>query len=378
MPAAHFRLVLKHHLFNQLTTIGIQGREGTGKTTLARYIAHWLHTELEKEARSDKYDISVKSELGRGYIVRVLNDEDLFNFEETVASLPAVNRILIFDDMSFLKGKFTTKQSEHMKSVITKIRHTEGNTDVRTIIILNFHYSKGLDKYLRDTHFVFFTSLGREDRDNVVAMMGSKQSDKKAVNRFERIASKMQRGGCKIQEPNKKGKMIGVYYDYRYLRIAMSYDSDRPRLMAYPDFKHAVRPGSCGVCFPVEAGGLDPGEVLEMLGQSFGKRDLGSAMKVQTTKRYGDGYLAGGTARVTEVMRRLERHGLISMDALIAKYYNDNTDVRAISLQKPDTVHLPPEFFKAFENKFGVSIRQKDLDSDKEGADEKTDLEKLV
>ena len=48
LPAV--RDIAEHQAFNDLTTISVVGREGTGKSNLIAVLTHYLHLELSKLA----------------------------------------------------------------------------------------------------------------------------------------------------------------------------------------------------------------------------------------------------------------------------------------------------------------------------------------
>ncbi|MGD8431814.1 MAG: AAA family ATPase, partial [Nitrosopumilaceae archaeon] len=126
--------------------VNIIGNPGTGKTTLAGTIAHLIHKQSEIP-----------------YAIRVLDKDNLLNFQETLKSLSPTNYVLIFDDVSFLGANTNKKQIEIVKQAFTEIRHLEGGQDVKIIAIFNFHYTRALDKYLRQCEFSFFTSIGSSE-----------------------------------------------------------------------------------------------------------------------------------------------------------------------------------------------------------------------
>jgi len=141
-----------------VTRIGIVGDMHSGKTTMAEAIAHTIHKE---------------SKLPWG--IKVLYEQDLMNFEETLKTLTTdTNWILRFDDVSFLDAKHNKKAIGQVKEAVTKVRHLEGGKDVKVVLIYNYHYSKGLDKYLRMADFRFFTTVGSEEEDNFEGIVGTK------------------------------------------------------------------------------------------------------------------------------------------------------------------------------------------------------------
>ena len=138
--------------------INIIGNPTTGKSTLAETLGHLVH-------KISKIPFSV----------RIFNKHNLLNFEQTLKELTPANYVLVFDDVSFLKANASAQQIEMVKQAVTEIRHLPGGKDVKIISIKNFHYTLGLDKYLRQADFNYFTSVGQSEVDNMEKIVGSKQ-----------------------------------------------------------------------------------------------------------------------------------------------------------------------------------------------------------
>jgi energy-coupling factor transporter ATP-binding protein EcfA2 len=157
---------------SDVTKVGIIGKPDTGKSTMAEAIAHAIH----------KYS-KIK------FAVRVFEKEHLMNFRETLKALAqisiATNFVLVFDDISFLGADASKKQVDMIKQAETTIRHLPGGKDVKIILIYNYHYTKGLDKYLRQADYYFFTSVGSEETENVISIVGKKYMN--LVSQFMRI-----------------------------------------------------------------------------------------------------------------------------------------------------------------------------------------------
>lgn len=152
--------------------IGIVGLEGTGKTTMANAIGHAVHKIMK-----DTYKIP--------FAVKVFYEEDLLNFKETLKSLSPTNYVLIFDDVSFMEGSANKMQISAVKQAVTKIRHLEGGQDVKIILINNYHYTLGLDKYLRQSDFKYFTTVGSSEIENMEKIVKSENMRK--VHQFVRM-----------------------------------------------------------------------------------------------------------------------------------------------------------------------------------------------
>ena len=190
--------------------IGIIGEESTGKTTLAETLAHLIHTMSKVP-----------------FAVRVFGEKEFLDFEATLASLDPANYILIFDDVSFINDR---KAIENLKNRITKIRHLPGGQDVQIVLIYNYHYSLGLDKYLRQSRFKYYTSYGSSEKDNLINMFGSKYTS--FVDDFQTKYNEMTRKHTTSFEIK-----TGRYFIYKRKNPFINcvfYDGQKPRWTLFP------------------------------------------------------------------------------------------------------------------------------------------------
>jgi len=152
--------ICKFSLKRDVVKIGIIGTEGTGKSTMAGAIGHSVHKIMQ-----EKYKLN--------FAVKIFFEEHLLDFQKTLSSLKPTNYILIFDDVSFLEGSANKQQILRVKQAITKIRHLEGGQDVKIILIYNYHYTMGFDKYLRQSDFKYFTTVGSSEVENMEKIVKS-------------------------------------------------------------------------------------------------------------------------------------------------------------------------------------------------------------
>jgi ABC-type oligopeptide transport system ATPase subunit len=151
-----------------MVRINIIGASGSGKTSLAESIAHLCHTMSEIP-----------------YEVKFMQKEDLVDFTATIKSLSSNNQILVFDDLSWMGADFSKKQIEKLKSEITTIRHIDGNTDRKMIVIFNSHAQKVMDKFLRIANFTYYSSCSSEEVTYLLEMLGKKYHQK--IDLFRRL-----------------------------------------------------------------------------------------------------------------------------------------------------------------------------------------------
>ncbi|MHA7733954.1 hypothetical protein [Nitrosopumilus sp. S6] len=173
--------ILQASKIDDVVKITLIGQTGTGKTTIQQTLSHLIHTMS---------DIP--------YAVKTFTKHDLLNIEETINTLKLspTNYIIHFDDVSFLTE--SKKEIEKIKQIFTVMRHMIGE-GTKIIAFFSFHYSKGLDKYLRMSNFTFHTSMGNEEIDNVQQTLRGKHN--KIVEEFAEIFARSRNGSNKFTMP---------------------------------------------------------------------------------------------------------------------------------------------------------------------------------
>ena len=213
--------------------IGLVGDTGTGKSTLAETLAHLIHTISLENKWID-------------WIYRAFGQKEYLDFEKTVSELPVANYILYFHDLSFLTEH---KQIERVKQSVTKLRHMR--EDVRIIMIIDYHYTKGLDKYLRQSDFKFFTAIGESEHENLQDIISTK--NRRVMNLFIR---QHELATMTNQYVFKLGKNDTFAYDYRNpFALALYWNHTRARHVIYP--KRTWLAPVCRICSPETKPELD-------------------------------------------------------------------------------------------------------------------------
>lgn len=243
--------------------IGIVGSMGTGKSTLAQAVAHAIHVEM-------------KAKYGMPFAVRTLGKDDLLKLDSTLRALPTANYVLIFDDVSFLSETHGHKSMSKVKSTLTTIRHREGR-DVKFVIIYNYHYGRGMDKFLRQTDFKFFTTVGDEEDSYMSEAFGAGGRTEPTVREFRaRVISAQSRGTWQA----KVGKDSVHVYKYRDPWIPVLF-ADGQRL------RHAIGPTRqwltprCPTCSIAEQSNeIDPAAFMEHAERSLGAGNVRQAIKL--------------------------------------------------------------------------------------------------
>lgn len=160
--------IIEFNKRRQFLKINLIGMSGSGKTTLSHVLAHQIHTRAEVP-----------------YETKFFKDEQLINFNATVAALSNNNQILIFDDLSGLVSKYGKTALDNLKAEITTIRHINDQEDRKIIMILNFHAQKLLDKSLRISNFSFYTDCQLEEIGYLEELLGKREINK--IKKFQRL-----------------------------------------------------------------------------------------------------------------------------------------------------------------------------------------------
>lgn len=275
--------------------IGIIGEPSTGKTTLAKLLAHLIH---------------VLSPIP--FAFRILDEDDFLDMEATLKTLEPTNYILYFHDLSFLQNK---KKLEEVKAAITKIRHLKA--DVKIFLIYDYHYTLGLDKYLRQANFRFFTSIGSSEFDNMVKIIGPRYTP--FVMDFNKKYVEMTtKQTCTFTIRQKP------FFTYSYKNpfvVCAFFNNHRPRYVIFPQREWYDK--KCSTCAFAE-GDLQQSEISvekfkEEAEAKFGKGTFEAAVKLHAFSNGMNVY----SNKVVQAQRYLSKAlmtKLISMEQLLTVY----------------------------------------------------------
>ena len=305
--------ILNANITSEVVTVNMLGPPSSGKTTCALTMAHIIH----KESRM------------RHYNVMVLTKEDLLNFEVTLAKLKPTNYILIFDDVSFLSAHANKKQIDVVKSAFTRIRHLAGGVDVRIIVFKNFHYSYGMDKYLRQSDFNMYFDVGSEELENIQKAVGMKYN--KMLHEFIKVKTQIKK--TSTVETEEKPEYMGNF-SYQISRtLKFTYEHRKPMAPALfwdkTSLRHIVFPKRewidpiCNICTESEASQEDMQASMETfcaeLEKEFKPKTIEQAIRIK-------GYLLGinlFTKKEQQCFKWMEKYfqyKLINFKAVAEKY----------------------------------------------------------
>lgn len=194
--------------------VNIVGTPSTGKTSLAETIQHICHSRTKIP-----------------YTVKTFTRDDLMNFEETLRTLQPTNHVLLFDDISFLSATAGKRQLDKIQKAFTEIRHLEGGQDVKIIAIFNFHYNMAVSKYLRQSDFFIYTSIGSSELENTVNVVGKKYLQ--TIVNFRRIYQQAVTKKKFTFELGKKGQKFTYAYRQPFAPV-LFWNNDTLRFVVYP------------------------------------------------------------------------------------------------------------------------------------------------
>mgnify|MGYP006274086331 CR=1 FL=1 len=312
--------IIAWSLDSDVTKIGIVGEPSSGKSTLAEALAHAIHKRSKIP-----------------FAVRVFSKEQLMDFKGTLGSLQAANHILVFDDLSFLGADATKKQIDIIKQAETTIRHLPGGQDVKIILIYNYHYTLGLDKYLRQAHFFYYTTIGSQERENMVNFLGKKYQT--TIEKFRQFRVQAVSHKHWIMKIGPKEPFV---YKYRNPFIpVLFYNNLTLRFIVSPTRQWMDE--ICATCtvgknHTVDGQTLD--EVMKSAEQKYSKKSLVGALKL---KLFVNGMTAYGrtTVQILKYIDKILAKRDVSLEDM-ANYYKLEITKARLRLKPGDPLYEPP------------------------------------
>jgi len=145
-----------------MISINCIGKQSFGKSEIMKTLAHLIH----KFSKTP-------------FHVSFFDRHNIINLEETVKTLkPHVGHILIFDDINFLKADVSSKEISRIEKTLSIIRHLEGGSDVKIVLMKGFQYSKGISPFLRQNDATFLVSVDDSEMKNYEQILGKKYYSK--------------------------------------------------------------------------------------------------------------------------------------------------------------------------------------------------------
>jgi len=305
---------------SDVTKIGIVGEPSSGKSSLSEAIAHAVHKRSKIP-----------------FAVRIFQKEQLMNFKETLATLQGTNHILVFDDLSFLGADANKKQIDMIKQAETTIRHLPGGQDVKIILIYNYHYTLGLDKYLRQAHFFYYTTIGSQEKDNMVNFLG-----KKYQNTIEKFRQYRVQAVAHKHWIMKIGPKEPFVYKYRNPFIpVLFYNNLTLRFIVTPT-RHWIDEicATCTVGKNTNVDGQTLDDIIKSAESKYSKKNFVLGVKL---KLFVNGMTTYGknTVQILRYIDKILAKKSVSLEDL-ANYYNLTITKTKLRLKPGDPLYEPP------------------------------------
>lgn len=323
--------ILNRHFNTELLSIGIQGKSSTGKTTLATDIMHSIHTELNKLSRSTTLTERQKEVLERKHHYQILTKKELIEFGQTIESMPRTNRVLYFDDLSFLESIFGRKGIGQVKNLVTEVRHLDETLDVNTILIFGYHYSYGLDKFLRDTDYRFYLSVSDEEEGNIISQIHATQPQKQLIKSFKKTNTKFkEKNQITIQLSKTRQKKYGSV-TYRYsdpFRLSLFYNGESLKTVVFPKSEWLL--DDCQICNNLKKNGkkqgtkISNGKLRNWLTKRYGNDQLESAVRSYATANFGLYHTKREIMNLFRIFDILVSNGSTTKENLVSTVLGDN------------------------------------------------------
>jgi len=318
------REVINLLLSKDLVTLHVQGRESTGKSTLARDIIHMVHT-LAKDVRIEPTDDPElqrqKEKMKRGFVYRKLQASDIKRLGQIIEELPdSKNKLILVDDASFFK---ISNPDKHNLSII---RHFSNNDQNLHLIIYVSHYAKALDKFIRQSDVTVFTSISHEE---IKPLQQIFVSHPKKIRDFNRRHSQM------LQKRETWFKVRNTSLKYVHsspFRLALWCSGAEMRYTVFPS-NSSLGVNSCSLCFDHKRSkNYDYNALLDFLAGRFSPAYIANAVNTLSLEYYQKSmYDRKNISEVTSILKRLISKNIIQIDDLLMSYYkidNDELDAR--------------------------------------------------
>lgn len=283
--------------------MSIIGDEGSGKTTLAKFLGHAVHRN-SREVHNVPFD------------VKHLQEEDLHNWQETFDGLPARNMFISFDDMSYANKTIPQRKWVKIKSDLTKIRHKK-DKDIKVILCGVIHYGLAADKHTRQSDFTFFSSMGDSEFDNTKRMGLVPFNRLKLFKRH--YETSVARGWWTVAIPRGGGAV----HKYRFedpFHLVLYRGPLGTRELVVPTLEWTVPDGctTCGNALPQQPMSVD--ELLAAVSKSESPKVVEQALK-HVAMEAGHNYFSQHMMAATNRIRTLRDETVFPPWEDVAKHY---------------------------------------------------------
>lgn len=184
VPTWSHPAVIANHVLNVIQHTKYFGLQiiappGSGKTSIAKVIAHHIHK------KDESFEVRLEKE----------NETQAFeHLDNYINTLPKKPTIVIFDDLSGVFGKMKDEDIDRNFDTLTRVRWIldPATGKIPFIPILTYHYSKIVEKKFRSQNGMsIFCSFGNEEKTNMDSIAPKKTQGRRALTAFQYVYQTM-------------------------------------------------------------------------------------------------------------------------------------------------------------------------------------------
>ena len=246
----------------QFTSVMLIGTPGTGKTTLATFIGHQIHTRSPN------------------YYVQHFTRKDLLKFDTVIQELPkGRDVVLIFDDVSLIfKDILNPAQKNKILQTLTEARHPAfEKTDRKVFVIVNVHYENSMEKMWRSQgSWKIYTDMSADEADVFNGKTKSRYINK--VNVFMRtVLDQLRKEEFVVSLTANLNREYTINEPFRFIMV---YDTIDVKFYLVPE-------EYCALCSEhgqhLKKHEATPKEIDQLICNYYGEKDGRAGMKLALT-----------------------------------------------------------------------------------------------
>ena len=251
-PKIFINEMLHENRFKQFTSILLIGSQGSGKSTLRRFIAHQVHT------KDDFYICNFEK-------------KHMEILDELLETLPRNRNLMLnFEDVSLVfKTMKDSRKKNQILQCITEARHPKlDGPDRRIIVCSEVHYGPAMEKMMRSLgSWRFWTDMSTEELGIFDHMTKGRWANKAAI--FSKLAiGQFRKGKFEVSLTQNRTK---EYLTNDPFRFVMCFDTIQCRFFLVPE-------ENCGLCAGKHAGlpqvRATPAEIVALAQKYYAKDGL--------------------------------------------------------------------------------------------------------
>lgn len=200
----------------EYSIVCLTGAQGSGKSTIARTLAHTFHQ--------------------KGFVISYSSGFDVLDAPEKTVALAQNNKniLVIIDDASYIFGSVSGRASSRLKNWFGVIRHSLGGARVALLIIT--HVQTGIPPILRNSHFWIYSSPNASEYDAITRITGKYKKAREELESIYKSVTDIQNKG--LEDTDLVINYKGHRYSFKWGnktdpgdgRIMMAVINGKPRM----------------------------------------------------------------------------------------------------------------------------------------------------